>query len=149
VIKKIQFDTDADKNDLLSQVGSSKIFRVHSRSKSEVALVNQLRADSNILYAEPNYIMHLLVSPNDPRFGELYGLLNTGQSVLCGANCFGNPVGTPGADIKASQAWNFTTGTNSVVVGVVDTGVDYNHPDLAANIWSNPGGVGGCPQGTH
>jgi subtilisin family serine protease len=36
-----------------------------------------------------------------------------------------------------------------VVVGVVDSGVDYNHPDLAANIWSNPGGVGGCPAGTH
>ena len=42
-----------------------------------------------------------------------------------------------------------STGSRSIVIGETDTGVDYEHPDLAANIWSNPGGVGGCATGTH
>ena len=82
--------------------------------------------NSHVEYAEPNYIVSALVSPNDPSFSSLWGLLNTGQS-----------GGTPGADIDATRAWDLTTGSNSVVVGVIDTGVDYTHPDLASNIWSN------------
>src|SRR5438093_2722513 len=77
----------------------------------------------HVLYAEPNYILRTTVIPNDPRFGDLWGLNNTGQS-----------RGTPGADIDAPEAWNITKGSSSVVVAVVDTGIDYNHQDLAANI---------------
>ncbi len=80
--------------------------------------------------------------PNDPSFGLQWGSLNTGQSV-------NGIAGTAGADDHAAQAWARSTGSRSIVIGQVDTGVDYNHPDLAANIWSNPGGVGGCPAGTH
>jgi subtilisin family serine protease len=58
-------------------------------------------------------------------------------------------AGKPGADISAEAAWNVTTGSPNVIVGVVDTGIDYGHADLAANVWSNPGGVGGCAAGTH
>jgi subtilisin family serine protease len=82
-----------------------------------------------VLYAEPNYIYHTLqnpVTPNDPRFPELWGLHNTGQL-----------GGTPDADIDAPEAWGITTGSPSVVVGVIDTGIDYNHPDLAANMFRN------------
>src|SRR5882672_10121125 len=46
-------------------------------------------------------------------------------------------------------AWNVTTGSKSIVVGVTDTGIEYTHADLAGNVWSNPGGVNGCPAGTH
>jgi subtilisin family serine protease len=81
-------------------------------------------------------------APNDPSFGLQWPLVNTGQTV-------NGVTGTPGADERALPAWGVSTGDPSVVVGVVDSGVDYNHPDLAANIWSNPGGVGGCPAGTH
>jgi subtilisin family serine protease len=77
-------------------------------------------------------------------------LNNTGQTV-------GGQVGVAGADISAVQAWDVSTGSTSTVVGVIDTGVDYNHPDLAANIWSAPASftvtVGGqtitCPAGSH
>jgi len=68
-----------------------------------------------------------LVIPNDPFFSYLYGLHNTGQT-----------EGTEDADIDAPEAWVTTTGSSSVVVAVIDTGVDYSHPDLAANIWTDP-----------
>jgi len=66
------------------------------------------------------------VSPNDPGFGSQWDLNNTGQS-----------GGTAGADIHATQAWRSTTGSAKTVVAVIDTGVDYNHPDLYQNIWIN------------
>jgi subtilisin family serine protease len=87
---------------------------------------------ANVLYAEPNYIVrkaqHVQLTPNDPNFTQLWGLHNTGQT-----------GGTPDADIDAPEAWDITTGSSSVVVFVIDTGVDYNHPDLNANLWTNPG----------
>ncbi len=64
-------------------------------------------------------------------FGQLWGLQNTGQSI-------GGVFGTPGADSRAVPAWDITTGSTSNVVAVVDTGIDYTHPDLAANVWSAP-----------
>src|SRR5207253_947575 len=57
-------------------------------------------------------------------------------------------AGAAGADESASDAWALATGSPAIVVGEVDTGVDYEHPDLAANIWSSPGGIGGCSKGT-
>jgi subtilisin family serine protease len=71
-----------------------------------------------------------------------WGLQNTGQTV-------NGVTGTPGADIDATEAWAVTTGDPSAVIVVLDSGVDLDHPDLAANIWTNPGGIGGCPAGTH
>ncbi|HVT19237.1 MAG TPA: S8 family peptidase [Thermoanaerobaculia bacterium] len=138
----IESTANADRDDEVAQVAGGVIRRIRSRSKTAEQLVNELGRHPGVLYAEPNYIVHTSTIPNDPRFGELWGLRNTGQTIL------GVP-GTAGADIKAEPAWTVTTGTASVVVGVVDTGIDYTHSDLAANVWSNPGGVGGCAAGTH
>ncbi len=92
--------------------------------------IARYRAHPDVVYAEPNYIVHALqdaqATPNDPQFGTLWGLHNTGQS-----------GGTPDADIDAPEAWNITTGSSDVVVAVIDTGTDYTHPDLAANMFQN------------
>lgn len=80
----------------------------------------------DVLYAEPNYIVQRLVTPNDPDFGDLWGLHNTGQS-----------AGTEDADIDAPEAWDITTGSSNVVVAIIDTGIDYNHEDLSANMFEN------------
>ncbi|MGH3372571.1 MAG: S8 family peptidase, partial [Nocardioidaceae bacterium] len=104
--------------------------------------IRRLRAQPQVQYAEPNYVVRPDVVPDDPSFGELWGLRNTGQMVN-GLN------GTPGAGIDAPSAWNVTTGSRNVVVGVIDSGLDTGHPDLAPNVWSNPGLVNGCGPGTH
>lgn len=81
-------------------------------------------------YAEPNFVYSPDVFPNDPEFSRLWGLHDRGH--------FG---GTPGNDIDAPQAWDIRANSSAIVVAVIDTGVNYNHPDLAANMWRNPGEV--------
>lgn len=87
---------------------------------------------NGILYAVPNYrAMVLLSIPDDTRFDDLWGMHNTGQT-----------GGTEDADIDAPEAWDITTDSD-VVVAVIDTGVDYNHPDLADNMWTNDAELNG------
>ncbi|MHB9004192.1 MAG: S8 family serine peptidase, partial [Coriobacteriia bacterium] len=101
-----------------------------SHGRSVEAAIRSYQAMPGVLYAQPNYIKQALSVPNDPRFSELWGLHNTGQT-----------GGVADADIDAPEAWDLTTGSSDVVVAVVDTGIDYEHPDLAANIWTNPGEI--------
>ncbi|HET7287797.1 MAG TPA: S8 family serine peptidase, partial [Pyrinomonadaceae bacterium] len=75
-----------------------------------------LKRQPDVLYAEPNYILHGLGVPNDPLFSNQYGMTKVG----------------------APQAWDVTQGSSDVVVAVIDTGIDINHQELAANIWTNP-----------
>lgn len=91
--------------------------------------VEQLNNDPRVEYAEPNYQVTTLLVPNDPSFAELWGLHNTGQT-----------GGNSDADIDAVEAWE-SGQTAPVTVGIIDTGVDFSHPDLAANRWSNPGEI--------
>ena len=106
------------------------------------ATVTALSANELVRYAEPDYRSTVAAVPNDPSFSSQWAFQNTGQTVS-------GVTGTPGADEHAVAAWNVTKGSPSIVIGEVDTGVDYTHPDLAANIWSNPGGINGCSAGTH
>jgi subtilisin family serine protease len=137
--------------DALEALGRTGLVRVRSRSLGAAALLARLRARADVAYAEPNFVVRTFAEPNDPRFPELWGLRNIGQ----GAN--GNPGGTPGSDIHTPAAWDLSTGSSNTVVAIIDTGIDYAHPDLAPNMWSAPSpftvNVGGetiaCPAGSH
>jgi subtilisin-like proprotein convertase family protein/subtilisin family serine protease len=130
---KIQDANHDRKDDRFARIAQGRLARVEltGRYKATAALA-QLAKHPAIEYAEYNYIVHALATPNDPSFGELWGLNNTGQA-----------GGTAGADISALDAWDVTTGSSDVIVGIIDTGIDYNHPDLAANVWRNPGEIAG------
>ncbi len=119
---------------------------------SVLSVVRRLRRTPGVAYAEPNYLETADAAPNDPSFPLQWGDSNTGQAIPTqnSEEELGESLsGTPGADDGALKAWKVTTGSRSVVIGEVDTGVDLTHPDLAANIWSNPGGILGCAAGTH
>jgi len=98
----------------------------------------ELRARAEVLYVEPNFRLRVFAdppapaSPNDFEFGSQWGLRNTGQK-----------EGQPGNDIRALDAWELVTDARAVRVAVIDTGVDYFHPDLEANVWTNPGEIAG------
>ncbi len=82
-----------------------------------------------VRYVEPNHVVRTVeTTPNDPSFNQLWGLSNTGQT-----------GGTADADVDAPEAWDVSTGSSDVVVGVTDTGVDFSHPDLAQQQWVNAG----------
>ncbi len=87
---------------------------------------------SGVSYVEPDFVIASSAIPNDPSLGQLWGLNNVGQA-----------GGVTDVDIDAPEAWNTTTGSRSVVVAIIDTGMDSKHPDLAANAWRNPGEVAG------
>ena len=95
---------------------------------SDVAeAIDQYRSRPDVLYAEPDWIVHAIDTiPDDTDFDDLWGLHNTGQS-----------GGTADADIDAPAAWDLGTGSSEVIVVVIDTGVDYNHEDLAGNMFQN------------
>lgn len=92
-------------------------------------VIARLQKDPNVVYAERDHYLKIHATiPNDPDFASCWGLHNEGQM-----------LGEEDADIDAPEAWDVVTGSSTVIVGVVDTGVDYDHVDLAANMWINPG----------
>ncbi len=119
--------------DVLSEIRALGVQRVKSkRGESTEALLEKYQRDPHVEYAEPNVIFHARLFPNDPRFSDLWGLHNVGQS-----------GGTVDADIDAPEAWDSQIGSPGVVVADIDSGVDYTHPDLAANMWTNTGEIAG------
>ncbi|MHC1764869.1 MAG: Ig-like domain-containing protein [Verrucomicrobiia bacterium] len=100
--------------------------------------LEELRRRADVAWVEPNYRLQITQAsgepgmPNDFDFSQLWGLHNVGQA-----------DGVQGADIGTVAAWQVSTGSKEVVVAVLDTGVDYYHPDLESNVWLNPGEVPG------
>lgn len=88
---------------------------------------------TGVSYAEPDYYRYISTKPTDPDFWRQWGLENTGQVYRNNTD-----PGTSGTDIKAVSAWNITSDGGRTIVAVADTGVDYLHPDLSKNIWTDP-----------
>jgi hypothetical protein len=137
-------------------IGGAGWYLVHSHGFSADALAKSMGSRVDVAYVEPNY----LIKPATDSVAQYYApyqwaLKNTGQTINGPA---GASTGSIGADIKASQAWDLTTGFRTTVIATIDpTGIDYTHPDLSTNIWSAPSSytvvVGGvqytCPSGSH
>lgn len=116
--------------------------------------VSELRAQSvaaleqnpMVEYAEPNFIYTIVggtsTLPNDPKLGDLWGLINTGQKSSGDAGVIS---GLPGFDISAQRAWELETGSSDVKIAVIDTGVDYDIEDLNPNMWTNLVELNGTP----
>jgi Subtilase family/Divergent InlB B-repeat domain len=140
----------------LSKLGGAGWYLVRSRGIGTDALVRGIGARTDVAFVEPNY----LIKPALNSIAQYYApyqwaLNNTGQTI---SGPSGVNTGTPGADIKASQSWDLTTGFRTSVIATIDpTGIDYTHPDLSPNIWSAPSsynvvvlGVNyTCPIGSH
>ena len=95
--------------------GNGRLLVVQSTTATTAELVKAFSADARVQFVEPDYILHAEATPDDTRFAELWGM----------------------QQISAPGAWDVTTGASSVVIADIDTGVDYAHPDLAANMWHN------------
>jgi len=98
--------------------------------------ISRYASDDDVEYAEPNYVLNVNGVPDDTDFGLQWNMRNTGQVVM------GRP-GRVDADINVVPAWDLATGSEAIVVAVIDTGVDYTHPDLLENMWRNPGEIPG------
>ncbi|MBC7540407.1 MAG: S8 family serine peptidase [Bacteriovorax sp.] len=124
--------------------------------KSLQSALETLKNNPDVVYAEPNFIYSIAVmpkeksaifkklekspftdfsaaTPDDPSFGQLWGIRNTGSNEPQGK------AGVEGADVNALKAWDITKGSHAVRIAIIDTGVDYTHPDLIGNVDSEHG----------
>ena len=109
--------------------GAIETAKIDSQANVAAALA-AYRADPAVQTAEVDQQVSVATVPNDPQFGSLWAMRNTGQS-----------GGTADADIDADQAWDLQTGSLQTTVAIIDTGIDYTHPDLYKNVWLNQGEV--------
>lgn len=108
------------------KVGRGKIRATRHLYLIGEAHISRFHGNDRVIAITPNRTIRSAALPNDPQFNQLWGLHNTGQT-----------GGTPGADIHIDEAWDIQTGNPGIVAAVLDSGVDFTHPDLAGNMWKN------------
>lgn len=121
------------------------------------SLLKGLKNLNEVAFAEPNFIYKTIgtvptlqslisktmtekfspIAPTDAQYGKLWGLNNTGANEPAKDGSYSSTRGLAGSDIDAEKAWGITKGSKRIVVAVIDTGIDYNHPDLKNNMWVN------------
>ncbi len=101
-------------------------------SKSLEEMIDLLNRNPDVEYVEPDYKTIVHIIPDDPYFSYQYALFNHGQEI----GEAGSPGGSWRADLKAIEGWQETTGDHGITIAVIDTGVDFSHPDLRKNILS-------------
>jgi hypothetical protein len=134
LIKFVPGTPAAQIDSILSSLGASRVAEFRSIGASQQRIsrmtveqaVARFRGDPRIRYIEPNFVVHATRTPNDPALAQEWAMHNTGQT-----------GGTAGADIDALRAWDITTGSASVLVAIIDSGIDYTHTDLTPNIFVN------------
>lgn len=129
----------------LSRIKGKEYVHIRKIGMKAAELKQLLEKDPLVDAVSLNYVKQLDANggcggtiPDDPSFDSQWALCNTGQEIL-------GLIGTPDADVDATEAWGIQSGAADVVVAVLDTGVDYLHPDLADNMWVNQVEAGGIP----
>ena len=135
ILIKYKEDKEAEK-----VIRSKNLERIKSIKKMNIDLVKinddssvekkigELKKDDSVEYAEPNYIYHLMYTPNDTSYNVQWALENTGQTIE-------GTAGTEDADMDVSEMWDVETDhSEDIIVAVIDSGVALNHPDISSNL---------------
>ena len=123
-----------------SEIPSQNIVVIKRPSfENDKSVIKTLSMNEMVDVVEPNYIYHMSRLPNDPMIDQLWGLRNIGQKDSEGQ------LGVAGVDTNVEKAWDIQTGSKKILVAVIDTGIDYNHPDLKDNVWTNEVEANGKP----
>jgi thermitase len=142
LVKFKEGTSDTTSTNIVQSLGHKKIKRLnHSvvqvnlkNGQSVEQAITIYQSDPNVVYAQPNFLYKPEAIPNDTDYGKLWGLKNNGQIVTGGPYNTNNP-GIAGMDMDIEAAWDNITDCSSIIVAVLDTGVNYTHTDLAVNMW--------------
>jgi len=133
---------------LVKTLGIDRVYLVKVPDTSNIERVaKEYGSDSNVEYATPDWEVYQMVVPNDAYYSKQWGHHNTGQMPSWSWSTYshtGPLVGTVGFDANAEAAWEHSQGygSSSITIAIIDGGVEWSHPDLSANIWTNPGESG-------
>lgn len=135
-LAEVEIEGVAMEEDMSSSLSGLVLYSTQGKSEEEA--IKSLSALPGVLYAEPDYVLSIDKTPDDPELWRQWGISNTGQVYR-----ENTPAGKAGADGSVLNAWDMTTSSGEVIVAVLDTGIDYSHSDLASNMWTGPSGEHG------